>query len=1185
MRFVHLHVHSHYSLLDGLGQIPELVARAKELGMDALALTDHGAMYGIIEFYEECQKQGVKPIIGMEAYVAPRGMRDKAARVDDRAYHLTLLAENLAGYRNLIKITTAAHLDGFYYKPRVDLEFLRAHAEGVIALSGCLNGQIPRALEVKDEAKAEELLRTYQDIFGRDNFFLEVQDHEEIPEQVERNAQLIALADRLGVPLVATKDCHYIHADDREAQDVLLAIGTGKTLEDPTRFSMRDADYSLTSPEDMARAFAHRPDAIENTGKIADRCSVAIELGKWVFPEFPIPDGLTADEFLRQEAEAGLRQKGQLVPEYQKRLDYELDIIKTKGYATYFLVVADYTKWARSQGIISTTRGSAAGSVVSYGIGVTTVDPLAYKLPFERFLNPFRPSPPDIDMDFADAKRDLVLDYVKKKYGADRVAQICTFGTMAARGSVRDVARALGYPYGLGDRIAKLIPMGSQGFHMTIARALKETPELQQVYDTEPDVKRILDLAQKIEGCARHTSVHAAGVVIAPGPLTDWMPLQRESGGDNVITQYEMHASEQAGILKMDFLGIRNLSILDTAVEIVEKTKGVKVDLLNLPLDDAKTYALLGKGQTTGLFQLGGEGMTKYIIDLQPATIFDLMAMVALYRPGPIESIPEYIRRKRNPRLVRVLDPRMKEILSMSYGIITYQDDVLLIAIHLAGYDWAEADKLRKAMGKKIPKEMAAQKEKFLAGCVKGGMTEDKAVDLWKLIEPFAAYGFNKAHAASYAIVAYQTAYMKANYPAEYMAAVMTNEAGDMPTVAAAINECAKMGITVLPPDVNSSLATFTYIDDRQVRFGLNAIKNLGGDTVAALIAERKTNGPFVDLTDLSRRLPTKVMNRKSVEALAKSGALDALGERNAILGNVEELLRFNKDAAAQVASQQVSLFGAAGGLGAAAVRLKPMEPATKREVLSWEKELLGMYVSEHPFRDVAAAAGGELAAIAKLGEMKKGSFAVVGGVLQAPKRITTKNNESMLFVRVEDETAGVEIVVFPRVYAAQPDLWQEDAAVVVSGKISDKDDELRFLANQAVVVSPQTVRQGIEALKRGAADAAQQPRRQFGQREPQAPPAAAPPPGGADVAPRALPSMPSVTISLPDAPTPELAQALKAVFEQCPGGLAVFLEIGKGERPKRIETQFKIGWSPQVAGRICALPGIGGARVVGNAG
>ncbi len=1173
MRFVHLHVHSHFSLLDGLGKVPELVARAKELGMDALALTDHGTMYGIIEFYEQCRKQGIKPILGMEAYVSPRGMRDKTARVDDRAYHLTLLAENLAGYKNLIAITTAAHLDGFYYKPRVDLEFLRGHAEGLIALSGCLNGQISRALETGDEAKAEETLRTYRDIFGRDNFFMEVQDHEEIPDQITRNGQLIALADRLQVPLVATKDCHYIHAEDREAQDVLLAIGTGKTLDDPTRFSMRDADYSLTSPEDMARAFAHRPDAIENTGRIADRCAVELDLGKWVFPQFSIPGGITADAFLRQEAEAGLRSHDQLTPEYVTRLDYELGIITAKGYATYFLVVADYTKWARSQGIISTTRGSAAGSVVSYGIGITTVDPLAYKLPFERFLNPSRPSPPDIDMDFADAKRDQVLQYVKDKYGADRVAQICTFGTMAARGSVRDVARALGYPYGLGDRVAKMIPMGSQGFHMTIARALDETPELKQIYDTEPDVRRVIDLAQKIEGCARHISVHAAGVVIAPGPLTDWMPLQRESGGDNIITQYDMHASEQSGILKMDFLGIRNLSILDTAVEIVAKTKNVAVDLLHLPLDDAKTYELLARGQTTGLFQLGGDGMTKYLVELQPATIFDIMAMVALYRPGPIDSIPEYIRRKRNPRLVRVLDPRMKEILSMSYGIITYQDDVLLIAIHLAGYDWAEADKLRKAMGKKIPKEMAAQKEKFLAGCVKGGMKEATALDLWKLIEPFAAYGFNKAHAASYGIVAYQTAYMKANFPAEYMAAVMTNESGDMPTVAAAIAECAKMGITVLPPEVNSSLANFTYIDDTHVRFGLNAIKNLGGDTVAALIAERKAGGPFADLTQLARRLPTKVMNRKSVEALAKSGALDALGERNAILQNVEELLRFNKEAAAHAASNQVSLFG--GSIGEDRVQFASAPPATKQEILSWEKELLGMYVSEHPFRETAAAAQGGLTAIGALGSMKKGSFALIGGTLADPKRITTKNGEPMVFVRVEDETGGVEIVVFPRVYAMESGIWASDATVVVSGKISDKDDELRFLANRAVVVRPENVRQAIALLQSGAlAGPPPAPPRSAG-----LPRAAAP---ADDAAPRPLPAAgPSVTIALPDAPTPELATELKRIFEESPGSLQVYLEIGRGERPKRIETQFRIGWNPGVAGRICALTGIGGARIV----
>lgn len=1182
--FVHLHVHSHYSLLDGLGKVAHLVARAKELGMDALALTDHGAMYGVIEFYEECEKQGIKPILGLEAYISPNGMADKRPRIDDRAFHITLLAENETGYKNLIAITTAAHLDGFYYKPRVDLDFLRAHASGIIALSGCLNGQIARALEAGDTEKAEGLARTYQNIFGPDNFFIELQDHEEIPEQVDRNQQLIALADRLGLPMVATKDCHYIHPEDREAQDVMLAIGTGKTLDDPTRFSMRDADYSLTSPEQMSQAFAHRPDAIANTVKIAERCTVKLELGKWTFPEFPIPNGETPDVFLRAQSYAGLEKKETLTDEMRTRLEYELDIIKTKGYATYFLVVADYTNWARSQGIISTTRGSAAGSLVLYAIGVTTVNPLHYKLPFERFLNPLRPSAPDIDMDFADSDRDKVLTYVKGRYGADRVAQICTFGTMAARGSVRDVARALGYPYGFADRVAKMIPFGSQGFHMTIERALKETPELKNAYDTEPDVRRILDLAQKIEGCARHVSVHAAGVVIAPAPLTDFMPLQREAGGDHVITQYDMHASEQAGILKMDFLGIRNLSILGMAVEIVRKTKKIDVDLLHLPLDDEKTFALLSRGQTTGLFQLGGEGMTKYLMELQPTSIFDLMAMVALYRPGPIESIPEYIRRKRNPRLVRVLDPRMKDLLSMSYGIITYQDDVLLIAIHMAGYDWLEADKLRKAMGKKIPKEMAAQKEKFLAGCVKNGFSDDKAADLWKLIEPFAAYGFNKAHAASYAIVAYQTAYMKANFPAEFMTAVLTCESGDMPTVASAVAECGKMGIQVLPPEVNTSRANFTYIDDTHIRFGLTAIKNLGSDTVAALITERETGGTFVDITDFARRIPPKAMNKKSVEALAKSGALDGLGERNQVLANMDQLTAFNKESASRAESGQSSLFGGAG-LSEERLRLKEVPPATQRDVLSWEKELLGLYVSAHPFADIAAAAGDGLAPITSLSTMKKGSFAVVGGILQAPKRITTKNNETMLFVRVEDVGGTVEAVVFPRVYAASSALWQEDQMICMSGKISDKDDELRFLVSAAVAVTPATVRATISGLQAGQFSSADSGFVRRGPREARDPaPSPTPPVSMPQVI--VVPQGPTVTIALPDAPTPELAEALRSVLAQHPGKHRVFLEIARGEQaPKRIETQFLILCDPTVVGKICAIPGIAQARIVQNDG
>lgn len=1155
-RFVHLHVHSHYSLLDGLGQIPALVKRAKELGMEALALTDHGNMYGAVEFYQCCKKEELKPIIGIEIYLAPHGMGDRRPRIDDRPTHLTLLARNLEGYKNLIKITTASHLDGFYYKPRVDKAYLREHAEGIIALSGCMGSAISRALQHGEEDKAEELCREFQDIFGEDDFFLEVQAHPDMPLTQDLNAKIFALSDRIGIPCVATKDVHYINKDDREAQDVLLCIGSNKTVDDPTRMTMRDVDYSLSSAEEMYAAFPDRPECVEMSAKIADRCDLTLELGKWNFSRVDLPEGKTALDVLRERAYAGLAKTyGDPLPEDVKaRLEYELGIIGTKGYDPYFLTVADYTKWARGQGIISTTRGSAAGSLASFAIGITTVNPLDYKLPFERFLNPFRPSPPDIDMDFADDRRDEVIRYVSEKYGWDHVAQICTFGTMAARAAVRDVCRALGFPYSFGDRVAKAIPIGSQGFHMTIERAKVESADLAKAYAEEPDVKRVLDLAQKIEGCARHVSVHAAGVVIAPSPLTDYMPLQREPGGDKIITQYEMHAAEDAGILKMDFLGIRNLSILGLAVELIKKTKGVGIDLLNLPLDDKKTFELLARGETTGLFQLGGDGMTRYLMELEPATIFDIMAMVALYRPGPIESIPEYIRRKKNPRLVRVLDPRMKDILSMSYGIITYQDDVLLIAINLAGYDWAEADKLRKAMGKKIPKEMAAQKEKFLAGCVTKGLTEEKAHDLWKLIEPFAAYGFNKAHAASYAIVAYQTAYLKANYPAEYMTAVMTAESGDLDTVAEAIGECRRMGIEVLPPDVNESRAKFTTVDDTHIRFGLLAIKNLGEDTVRAVIAERDGNGPYADLEDFVVRADGKHCNRKSLEALIKSGAMDRFAERNRLLENIEELLRRNKEAAAAALSGQTSLFAfAPAAAEAATLRLREAAPASEQQKLSWEKELLGMYVSSHPFFRVAAATKGMLFPIRGIADADKKRYVTIGGVWQSAKPVTTKAGAQMLFGDLDDGTDSVEVVVFPKVLAENPAVWSEGSSLLVLGRRSEKDDEVRFIAQRAVTVTPETAAKAVQALTTG---------------------------NWFDSAPPEERS--TVSIRLAGEPDPARLAALRRIFEAHPGGTKVVIAVGGPGSERTIETPFRIALDEAARRELSSIVGADSIQAVG---
>ncbi|OGL72795.1 DNA polymerase III subunit alpha [Candidatus Uhrbacteria bacterium RIFCSPHIGHO2_02_FULL_57_19] len=1157
-RFVHLHVHSHYSLLDGLGKIPELVARAKELGMDALALTDHGALYGALEFYQECQKQGIKPIIGMEAYIAPNGMTEKRARVDEHSCHLTLLAQTVEGYKNLIQITTAAHLEGFYYKPRVDKEFLRKHSAGIIALSGCLNGEISRALQAGDEEKANRLLAEYRDIFGAENFYIEVQDHGEMPEQRERNAQLVALARTTGTPIVATKDCHYIHPEDAEAQDILLAIQTGKHTTDPTRLSMLGVNYSLTSPDEMSAAFADIPEAVENSVKIAERCVFTLELGKWNFPPVDIPEGKTASGVLRERAEIGLRTRYGEHPteEARTRLEYELGIIETKGYAPYFLAVADAINWAKQQGIITTTRGSAAGSLVSYSIGITTVDPLFFKLPFERFLNPFRPSPPDIDMDYADNRRDEVIAYVTEKYGRDRVAQICTFGTMLARAAVRDVARALGLPYSVGDRIAKLIPMGSQGFPMTLARALETTPELRDLLDSDSEARRVLDLAARIEGCVRHISVHAAGVVIGPRPLVEFTPLQRDPGGESIITQYEMYSVEAAGLLKMDFLGIRNLSILGRAVEIARATKGAEVNLERLPLGDQKTFDLLARGATVGLFQLGGSGMTRYLVELRPSSIHDIMAMVALYRPGPIESIPEYIRRKHNPKLVRVLDPRMKPILEQSYGIITYQDDVLLIAIELAGYTWEEADKLRKAIGKKIPKEMAAQKEKFIGGCVAGGMIEEKAQELWGLIETFAAYGFNKAHAASYGMVAYQTAYMKANFPAEYMTAVLSAESGDLEKVAEAVAECKKMGIEVLPPEVNESRQDFTMVDDRHIRFGLNAVKNLGTDVVKAIIGERKERGQFHDLSDFLGRVQARSFNKKSLESLIMSGAMDSMGERSALLWNIDDLLAANREMAARRASGQSSLFG--GGDSVGPLCLRPTSPATKRDKLAWEKELLGLYVTEHPFAEIARALPGALTPLSELGAASKGSVVTSGGVISEVKAVTTKAGERMAFLRLADETATVETIVFPRLFASCAADLREDTCVLVVGKRSEKDEDVRYLADRIVPVTPDSAREALSVLI--GEIRANLP---AGQAGPQNPPT----------------TEKGVTIEVLGTLDENLSRELKVIFSSSPGPARVFLRLGPNGSGRMIETQFRISWTPEVQSRIAGA--IGSARGV----
>lgn len=1084
MNFIHLHTHSHYSLLDGLPKISELVAAAKEMQMPALALTDHGVMYGVIEFYKACKKEGIKPIIGMEAYVALGEMEEKKARVDDDYYHLTLLASDLTGYMNLMRLNSIAHLEGFYYKPRLDKKILRKYNQGIISLSGCLRGEVPRLILANQKEQAKAAIRDYLEIFGQDNFFLELQYHPESDEQQKVNAVLKELSEGLGVPLVATTDSHYLAPDDREAQDILLCVQTGRLRTDLNRLDMRGMDLSLKPPEVMIEAFKDFNGAIENTLKIAERCNVELALGKWVFPKFDPPDNKTPEEYLRELAEDGMRKKFPAIPsEVYKRMEYELDIINKKGYATYFLVVADYVNWARSQGIIATTRGSAAGSLVSYLIGITTVDPLFFQLPFERFLNLYRPSPPDIDMDFADNRRDEVLSYVREKYGHDKVAQIVTFGTLLARAAVRDVVRVLGLPYSFGDRIAKMIPPGPHGTQMTMEKALEINQELKQMYESNSQVKEMLDIARRIEGCVRHASVHAAGVVIAPDELTNYTPLQREPGGNNIVTQYEMHAIEEAGLLKMDFLGVRNLSILGDAVRIVKKTKGDKIDLTNLPLDDKATYDLLARGDTMGVFQLSGSGMTRYLVDLKPNSINDIMAMVALFRPGPMESIPEYIRRKHNPKLVQYLDPRLKPILEKSYGIITYQDDVLLIAIHLAGYTWEEADKLRKAIGKKILKEMAAQKEKFLNGCVKNGIAQGVAEEIWKQIEPFAAYGFNKSHAASYAIIAHQTAYMKAHFPAEFMTAVLTAESGDNEKVAEIITACRQMGIEVLPPDANESLARFTYINDKQIRFGLLAIKNLGSDIVEAIINERQTGERFASLEDFLSRVKHKNLNKKSLESLIKSGAMDIFSERGILLENLETLLSYHKNVSELDESHQTSLFAALPqDVLKPSLNLKPVvNPLDEETKIKWEKELLGLFISSHPFEKYISLIPKDAIFCGSLSQDDEGAMKKVAGVVISLKRFITKNNETMAVAHLEDNTGSCEVVVFPKLYSLSSGLWQEGAVLSVLGRVAFQERGRRIICEKAEPLTQENQnKQNVTITLRGADSALLQDLRSF---------------------------------------------------------------------------------------------------------
>jgi DNA polymerase III subunit alpha len=1074
-KFIHLHTHSHYSLLNALPKIPELVKEAKKHDMNALALTDNANMYGTIEFYKTCKKEGIKPIIGVDMYVASRTRFDKQGGVDNRRSRLVLLAKDLTGYHNLIRLVTTANLEGFYYKPRIDSELIEKYHEGLICISPSFSGAITKVLKNNDIEEARRLINWYKQIYGKDNFYLELTHHPEIEGHEETMTKIIRLANETNTPLVAAHDTYYLHKEDKKARDTLMLINNNGDFSD-RHSDNTEEDFSFIDQKQAEILFAETPEALANTLKIADRCNLELNLGTWVFPDFKVESGLSADEELKRLAYEGFKVRNlEQTKIYIDRLEYELKVIRDKGYSPYFLVVADLLRFAHKNKILTNIRGSVAGSLTTYLTKITNVDPIDYKLPFERFLNPERPSAPDIDMDYADNRRDEVIAYAKEKYGADKVAQIGTFGTMMARGSVKDVARAMNFPYSLGDRISKLIPMGAQGFPMTIDRALAEVPELKDMYQKEEEVRTIIDMAKKVESCARHISVHAAGVVMAPSPLTDFTPLQFDTKGEEkIITQYDMHAVEDAGLLKFDFLGIKNLAILANTVSLVKKIENVDIDIEEIPRDDIKTFELLANGETTGLFQLNGSGMTKYLKELKPSTIHDINAMVALYRPGPIESIPEYIKRKHNNKTIRFLDPRMKDILDQSFGVITYQDDVMLIAIKLAGYSWLEADKLRKAMGKKIPAEMEAQKSKLHDGLIKNGMSEEKADTLWKLIEPFAAYGFNKAHAASYGLVAYQTAYMKANFPVIYMCAVLTADAGDVEKIAEFIGDCKRMNIPVLPPNINESFQDFTVIktspltnQDRKgdssalggvslpnrdrIRFGLTTIKNFGEGIANTIIEERKRSGKFTSLSNFLDRIKDKNLNKKSLEALIKAGAMDEFGERGIMLANVENMLTYSKEVN-KISSDQDSLFGTyvAGMENVNNFKLVEAPKATAMETLAWERELLGLYLSGHPLDKFKKTIEEKKFSIkdAKT-DTKEGKEVTVAGIIEEIREIITKKGDNMAFVKISDYSEMLEMVVFPKTMSECRDILIKDKCVAVKGKISLRNGEISLIVDK----------------------------------------------------------------------------------------------------------------------------------------
>lgn len=1087
--YVHLHNHTQYSLLDGLTRVDDLINFVNEQGMTAVAMTDHGTLSGAIEFYKTSINNSVKPIIGIETYVAARKHTDKDPQKDKNRYHIILLAMNNTGYQNIMRMSSIANLDGFYYYPRIDHDLLETYNEGVIALSACMSGEIGSALQQGQYDQAKEIAKWYKGVFG-DRYYLEIQDHGHpdnpmhSSEQNTINEQVLKLSKELDIPAVVTCDAHYLRHEDQEAHEILLCVGTGSFLSDEKRMSLKDYPLHVTEPSELIERWGkEHPEVITNTRKIAERCEVNIDLGKILIPKFPVPKGYTEKSYLHslvwkglayrygertEEEAASLKEAGirKLVPkDVVKRADYELDIIDKMGFNGYFLIIHDFINWGKNQGIVfGPGRGSAAGSIIAYSLKITELDPLAYDLLFERFLNPDRISMPDIDIDIQDTRRDEVIQYCVEKYGKERVANIVTFGRMFARNAVRDVSRVLQVPYADADRLAKMIPQPVQGRHIPLAKSLEDDPDLKREYETNPTSKKVIDQAVRLEGTIRSHGVHAAGVVIAPDELVKFAPLEMAQKGV-VSTQYSMGPVEELGLLKMDFLGLSNLTIIKNALRIVKKVYDVDINLDTMPLDDALTFELLQKGDTTGVFQLESAGMKRYLKELKPTVFEDIVAMVALYRPGPMQFIEDFIERKHGRREITYLHEKMEDALHTTYGVLVYQEQVMQISKDMCGFTGGEADTLRKGIAKKIPEVLAKMKVKFIEGAIeRSGANKADMEKFWKQLEDFAAYCFNKSHAACYGLIAYWTAYLKAHYPEAFMAALMTSDYDDIDRLAIEITECKHVGIEVLQPDVNESFNEFAVVPGKkQIRFGLRAIKNVGSNAVDEILRAREELGSFGSLEDFLIHVNPRITNRKAMESLIKAGAFDAFGERHVLLGNLDLMLAFASKVQKDALSGQTDLFGNASPEVKSTLALDESVPGVmSHEQLIWERELLGLYLSQHPLAAFELFLAEQSIPLTELKPEHDGKGVQVGGAISSVREITTKNGQKMAFVRIADQFSEIEVILFPSIYQQTTGIWERDRVVIIKGKVNAKDrdgnvgSEVKVLADDAREITPE---------------------------------------------------------------------------------------------------------------------------------